>query len=148
MVEKGGIADSGNLVSLINKPFIALGETVEILATFQNAGQRAVAAQFKGTIRKDDTIVKLIETEEVIVPAGQSVDIPILFTPYEAGRYVLSGRVVYNKKLTFEKNTIINVSALEEKERTWLPLLLYLVIIITIIFLLRKIVKERRRREF
>jgi hypothetical protein len=149
VVEKGGIADSGTLVSLINKPFATLGETIEVLANFQNGGNRAVSAQFKGTVRKDDTIVKLIETEEVIVPAGQTIDIPILFTPYEAGRYVLSGRVVYNKKLTFEKNTVINISPREEADnRNWLPLLIYLVIIITIVFLLRKIIKERRRREF
>ncbi|HLD87133.1 MAG TPA: hypothetical protein VJB12_03635 [Candidatus Nanoarchaeia archaeon] len=146
MVEKGGIADSGALLAIINKPFITLGETVEILATFENSGQRAVSAQFKGAIRKDDSIVKLIETSELIVPAGQKVDIPILFTPFEAGRYVVSGRVVYNKKLTFEKNSVINVSPREEEERSWLPLLLYLIIIITIVFLLRKIVRERRRR--
>ena len=149
IVEKGVIADSGVLNSLINKPWISLGETVEALANFQNTGQRAVDAQFKGTIRKDDSIVKIVETEQLLVPAGEVVDFPILFTPYEAGRYVLSGRVVYNKKLTFEKSTVINVLPPGEEPQTenWLALLLYLILIITILFLLRKIAKKRKEKK-
>jgi hypothetical protein len=149
IVERGAIIDSGVLNSLMSRPWITLGETIEILANFQNNGQRAVDAQFKGTIRKDDSIVKLVETDEILVPPGEVVDFPILFTPYEAGRYVLSGRVVYNKKLTFEKSAVINVLAPEEepKVENWLALLMYLILIITILYLLRKIAKRRRERK-
>jgi hypothetical protein len=149
IVEKGAIADVGVLHSLINKPWITLGETVEVLANFQNSGGRSVDAQFKGTIRKEDTIVKIIETEELIVPSGEIVDFPILFTPYEEGRYVLSGRVVYNKKLTFEKSTVINVLSPDDasKSENWLALLLYLILIITILYLLRKIAKKRKEKQ-
>jgi hypothetical protein len=149
ILERGAIADSGVLNSLINKPWINLGETVEVLGNFQNNGQRSVNAQFKGTIRKEDSIVKLVETDEFLVPAGESVDFPVLFTPYEPGRYVLSGRVVYNKKLTFEKSTIINVVSSEEKPvvENWLALLIYLILIITILFLIRKIAKKRKEKQ-
>ena len=41
-------------------------------------------------------------------------DFNIFFTPEEQGRYVISGRVVYNKKLTFEKSSILNVQPSEE----------------------------------
>ncbi len=149
IVEKGAIADSGVLHSLLNKPWINLGETVEVLAEFQNTGKRSVDAQFKGAIRKDDSIVKIIETDQLIVPPGETVSFPILFTPYEEGRYVLSGRVVYNKKLTFEKSTIINVmqQGVEPQTESYLALLLYLMLIITILYLLRKIVKKRREKQ-
>ena len=150
VVEKGGISDKGELKEIINKPWAYTKETVQITARFQNSGERAVTAQFKGAIRLDDRIVRLVETDEVIVPAGEISDFDIFFNPEQPGRYTLIGRVVYNKKLTYEKGTVINVNASPEEETQkkleLLPLIVYLIIIATITFIIRKIMKERKKR--
>jgi hypothetical protein len=148
VVEKGGIVDKGTLSGILNKPSALVGETIEFVAKFVNNGKRAVNAKFKGTIRLEDKIVKVIETEEIIVPAGETGDISIFFTPEEPGRYSLTGRVVYNKKLTFEKGASLDVNKIEEEKKKFeiLPLILYVTIIITILFIVRKIMKERRKK--
>ncbi|MBI3027832.1 hypothetical protein HYY70_07010 [Candidatus Woesearchaeota archaeon] len=147
IVEKGAIADNGDLIEIRNKPWALTSETVQITAKFQNSGKRSVTAKFKGAIRLEDKIVRLIETEEVIVPSGETSDFDIFFIPEIPGRYTLTGRVVYNKKLTFEKGSVLNVNPAPEviavKRFQFLPLFLYLIIIITILFILRVIIKEK-----
>lgn len=147
VVEKGGIIDNGVLKSIFNKPWVAVGEPVEFIIKFANQGKRDVSAIFKGTIRLNDKIVEVIETEEVIVPAGKEEDISVFYTPIESGRHVLSGRITYNKKLTFEKSSILNVEVSGEVKESFniFPLLLYLIIVITILFIIRKILKEKRK---
>lgn len=151
IVEKGGIIDKGYIGDILHKPWVFTGETVEIKVQFVNQGPRSVNAKFKGNIRLDDRIVKIIESEEIIVPSGENGDFIIYFTPETAGRYVLSGRVMYNNKLTFEKGSVINVNDAprEEKEEGFeiLPLLVYVILIITILFIIRKILKESRRKK-
>lgn len=151
IVEKGGIVDKGYIGDILHKPWAYTGETIEIIVRFVNQGERSVNSKFKGNIRLDDRIVKIIETEEVIVPSGQNGDFVVYFTPETSGRYVLTGRVVYNNKLTFEKGSVINVNDAprEEKEKGFdiLPLLIYVVIIITILFIIRKILKESKRKK-
>ncbi|MEK6946641.1 MAG: hypothetical protein AABX32_03455 [Nanoarchaeota archaeon] len=149
VVEKGGIVDKGDLKEIINKPWAYTNETIQIKAKFENSGKRSVSAKFKGVIKLDDRVVKLIETEEIIVPAGQTSDFDLFFQPEAPGRYVLTGRVIYNKKLTFEKGTVLNVNTPPEEEKktnlTLLPLLIYATIIVTILFIMRKIFKEKTK---
>lgn len=148
VVEEGGIIDKGELKEIFNQPWVIVGETVEFIAKFINNGKRAVTAKFKGSIRLDDKITEIIETEEIIVPSGETGDFSIFFAPEKPGRYTLTGRVVYNKKLTFEKSTTLNVNPLPEKEKEFsiLPLVLYITIIVTILFIARKIIKERKKK--
>jgi hypothetical protein len=149
VVEKGGIIDKGELIGIINKPWAYTNETIQITAKFQNSGKRSVTAKFKGAIRLNDKIVRLIETDEVIVPIGETTDFDIFFAPELAGRYTLTGRVIYNKKLTFEKGTVLNVNPAPEdivKKFSFLQLLIYVAIIVTILFIVRRIIKEKRKK--
>lgn len=147
VVERGEIADKGTFSGILNNPSATIGETVEFIAKFVNNGKRAVNAKFKGSARLEDKIVQIIETDEIIVPAGEVGDISIFFTPEKPGKYTLSGRIVYNKKLTFEKGTVLTVNPGEgEKKFEILPLALYTIIAVTILFLVRKIVKGKRRK--
>jgi len=151
VVEKGSLIDRGELTKLSSKVWAFVGEPVQITAEFHNTGERNVFARFKGTITLDEQVVKVIDTEELQIPPGESVDFTDFFTPKSPGRYVISGKVIYNKKFTYEKGTILNVNpATETKNETnyekAILLLIYLVVIITIIFIARKIIIERRRK--
>ena len=147
VVEKGGIIDQGELKEILNKQSAFTNETVQITARFQNTGKRSVTAKFKGAIRLDDKIVKLIETDDVIVPAGETSDFDIFFTPQNPGRYTINGRIIYNKKITFEKGSAFDVNAAigseTPKKIPFFPLLIYVAMIITILFIVRKIIKEK-----
>ena len=55
--------------------------------------------------------------DEIEVPSKTTADLISYFTPKDSGRYVISGRVLYNKKLTFEKSSILNVNYAPTTER-------------------------------
>jgi hypothetical protein len=147
VVEKGGIIDKGILEQVTNKVWAYVEEPIEITATFRNTGPRIVTAQFRGSIKLDDKIAQVIESEEVDVESGESVDLTSFFTPETSGRFVVTGRVYYNKKLTFEKGSIINVNPKtdEKSNPRFILLLIYLLILITIVFIARRIIKERQK---
>lgn len=147
IVEKGGIVDKGELVQISNKPWAYVGETVQINMLFQNLGVRTVTAYFKGNIRKDDKIVEVIQTEEIDVPSSESMNFFTYFTPEKPGRYIISGRVIYNKKLTYEKGSVLNVNPVPKEPRRigLIQLLIYIIIVVTIMYLVRIIIKEKRK---
>ena len=152
--EKGGVADRGELRYITNKAWAFVGETVSITALFQNIGERVAYAKFQGDIRLDDKVVKVIETEEAEVPKGETRNFDIYFSPEKEGRYVITGKVAYNKKVTFERSSILNVNPSEvadEEESSgdrMGALLIYLILIVTILFIIRKIIKEKKKRWF
>ncbi len=151
VVEKGGIADSGQFIEIKNKLWAYTNETVQFVARFQNTGSRAVNAKFKGVIRHENKIAQVIETQEIIVPPGEIADLDIFFSPPSPGHYTIDGRIIYNKKLTFERGSILNVNppltSEQVKEYSFIPLLMYLLIIITILFILRKIIKDGQKKK-
>lgn len=148
VVNPGDIVDNGILKDIIHQPWMTIGQTMEIIVEFVNTGPRSVNAKFNGAIRLDNKIVQVIETDEQIVESGQTAEFPVYFTPDEPGRYSLNGKALYNKKLTFEKGSVINVVPAEGAEQpkgyNALPLLIYIIILVTIIFIVRKILRERK----
>ncbi len=147
IVEPGQIADRGELISLRNKKAAEVGEPVSVIAQFENGGARSVTARFKGTARIDDQVVEVLESEQFTVGPGTRQDIEFFYTPESPGRHLISGRVHYNNKITFERGSILNVKPVgESTELAFLPLLLYVVMAITILFLVRLIVLGRKKR--
>jgi hypothetical protein len=151
ILEKGAIADNAELLEVRTKPWVSVGEIVPIIATFRNNGQRSVFASFRGKITLNDQIVNVIGTEEVQVSSGQVVNFTSFYTPKQPGKYVVSGRVYYNRKLTYEKGTVINVIPRTEKPAVvpqglrLIPIIMYTIILIIIIILLSKIRRKRVR---
>lgn len=147
VIEKGGIADKGELTELSTPGKVTVGEPVPITALFYNKGTRVVTAQFKGAVKKDKKVVAAIESEEIAVESGKVEKLVAYFVPKEPGTYTITGRVIYNRKLTFEKNANF---VTEKGERKQLPaylspLIIYAILIITALFLIRKI-RERKRK--
>ncbi|MBW2970698.1 hypothetical protein KY320_00905 [Candidatus Woesearchaeota archaeon] len=142
--ERGEIVDQGVLKGVSGKVWAFVGEIIPIKATFQNTGERSVEAKFKGNVILDEQIVELLESESLRVQPDETVDFTTYFTPKEAGRYIVSGRVLYNSKLTFEKSTIINVNYPSGLQGlNMIPILLYVLILGIILFLFYKIRKEK-----
>ena len=144
--EKGTIVDKGVFERLSNDVWTYTGDPVEIIATFRNSGPRIVTAKFKGTVKYGGKVMEVIESDEFDVESSKVMDISSYFTPLIPGRYVVSGRIIYNKKLTFEKGNIINVTDKEGAGQNLFLLLIYLFLLVSIWFLFRKIMKERKNR--
>ncbi|MBM3200716.1 hypothetical protein FJZ53_07290 [Candidatus Woesearchaeota archaeon] len=146
VMEKGSLRADGVLRSLSSKVWTTIGENVPIYAIFQNTGQKEVSAKFKGKIQRGETIVKVLESEELEVPVGETMNFTMFFKPEEAGRHVISGRVFYDKKRTYEVSSIVNVLP-PEKKKISARYVVYLVIIIIIIFLMWKIRRSNAKKK-
>lgn len=150
VLRKGSLSATGVLDQVKNNVWVEVGETVPVIAVFRNTGKKLVSAVFKGKIQLDDKIIQTLESEELEVPVGETVDFEMFFIPKEAGKYVVSGRVFYENKRTFEMSSIINVNPAEKKiaEKEGIkikPLLVYAVMIVIIAFISIKIRKERKK---
>ena len=64
------------------------------------------------------------------------------------GRYIVTGRVIYNNKLTFEKGTVINVNYRQITKHIvkfkLLPIIIYIILLGLILFLILRIRKRRK----
>jgi hypothetical protein len=121
------------------------------LPMFHNTGGRKVIARFKGEIKnlKTDKIVQVLESDPLEVASGETTEFILYFTPKEAADYQVSGRVIYNNKITFnEQSKIIKVVPGEAIQLNWiLYLILYLIIGLVILILIGKIRKAQRKKK-
>ncbi len=145
VIEKGGVSDKGDLINIENPVWAKAGDIVPIDAVFRNLGSRVVSAKFKGTINSGENIFKIIDTDPLDVMPGETVKLRTYFNPTRDGQYVITGRVLYNKKLTFDRSSILNVNPSGTPPSTggafnWSIILIILaVVIIVLVFLvLRK----------
>ncbi len=143
--DKGTIVDSGEFIRIDNKPWAKVGEVVPIIATFKNTGQRTVSAKFKGVVVSENKIIETIDSEFYDIAPGQIGNITVYFTPKQYGQYFISGRILYNNKLSFEKGSVLNVNegVVEQEGFNWLYVLIIIIMIIVILLLLIRIRKKK-----
>lgn len=157
VIERGGVSDKGELIRIQNEPWAKTGDIVPIDAIFKSLGSRVVSAKFKGTITSGEEIFKIIDTDSLDVFPGETVELRTFFNPVQEGQYIVKGRVLYNKKLTFEKSSVLNVNPSgkppdEGKGLSfgWSAILVVLVIVIIILIILvvrrKKSLKHRHKK--
>ncbi len=150
VVEKGGIADTGELIGIRANDIIRTNEPTPIVPLFHNTGTRSVLAQFKGEVRnlKTDKIAQVLESDKLEIPPGESTEFLMYFTPKDAADYQISGRVTYNNKITFnEQSRIIKVVEGEPFRFSWIfYIILYLIVGLVILILIGKIRKAQRKK--
>jgi len=151
IVGKGQIADSGLLVGIRTNEFSYSNEPMPIVPVFRNQGNRKVLAQFKGEIRdlETDKIVQILESEQLEVDPKGMIEFKMFFIPDKESEYQISGRVVYNNKITFDEHSkVVKVIKSESKGLSWiLFFILYIIIGFLILILLGKIRKARKKRK-
>jgi hypothetical protein len=146
VLEKGQIADLGELIRIENKPWASTGEIVPITAIFKNNGARVVSAKFKGIITMNNKIVQNLDSDFYDIPPGELTNITVFFTPKSLGQYYISGRVLYNNKLTFEKSSILNVNTGENITDMNMLYVVLIIVILIIILILLIMIKKRKQR--
>ncbi len=151
VLDRGGIADQGELLRVEASPWAETGEIIPIYAVFRNLGSRTVSAKFKGTVttQQEARIVKVIDTDSYNVPPGETARIETFFNPTEPGKYIVAGRVLYNNKLTFQKSTIINVrGSVLRAAGSWNWAIILIIVILLLLILIAKKRRAQRRPRY
>lgn len=150
----GELSVSGTLIQIKNKVWNNVGDNIDIFAVFENSGE-AVTALFKGAIMLDDEIIEVLESGNVEVGKGETIEIPLVFEPKKSGRYIVKGRIHYNNKQTFEKSNVINVNPKDVNyDGTTLDVLpsqtestyIYYIIIGIMILIMLILIRKRNRK--
>jgi hypothetical protein len=144
VLEIGALKADGKLVQILAKTWVDAGETIPISVIFENTGEKNLEAIFRGNIMTGNKIFQILESEErVFVPMGESTIMQFYFTPKTEGKYVISGRVFYDGKRTFEKSAIVNVRPMGFRVSSVSRPIFYGLLFFAILFLLYKIRKEK-----
>ncbi|MBW6442650.1 hypothetical protein K0A97_02605 [Patescibacteria group bacterium] len=144
ILEPGELRAKGIIKGIYTTLWTEVRETVPIEIEFENIGEKNVVARFKGEISLGGRIIRLLESEEIIVPESGTENFTFFFTPEDPGRHIITGRVFYDKKKTFESAAIMNVEK-RGVDPAFLTLFIYGIAILTLIFLIYSIRKEKRR---
>lgn len=142
ILEVGALKANGILTRILVPENASLGETVPIEASFRNTGEKEVDAQFRGSVSKDGKIIQLLESPISKVQIDDIGKFTFYFTPESAGRYVVTGRVYYGGKKTFEKSATVEIIGLGGNP-PYILVLVYVVLLGLIVYLFVKIRKER-----
>jgi len=144
LMAKGSMKIKGELIAIVNEVWVNVNEVVRIDAVFKNTGELPTYAKYKGEVYLGEELVSVLESEELMVAVGETVNLTTYFTPKKSGRYIARGVVFYEKKVTFTKDGIINVLPEESvlmsilSDKVFYILIIILLVIIVIKVLPRK----------
>ncbi|MCK5450082.1 hypothetical protein KAI32_04395 [Candidatus Pacearchaeota archaeon] len=145
ILEEGALRAAGVLEKITVSPWADIDEIVPIFASFKNTGEKPLDAKFKGQITFKNKIIQLLESdEELYVPIDNSSNFQFYFTPKDAGKYIISGKVFYDNKRTYEQSAVLNVKPEQNIFKSIIKTGTYAILILVIITLLFKIRKERK----
>ena len=141
ILDEGSLTAKGTILSIVTKKESEVGETIPIEIGFRNTGEKEVSARFVGQVSQAGKIVKVLESENIIVPIDSNEKFNFYFKSTEEGKYVISGRVIYDSKKTFEKSEVIEVVSSGINSTKYA----YFVFVIIIGMLLYNIHKEKNK---
>jgi hypothetical protein len=142
----GSLYANGEILFIVGRKNASIGETVPFFTLFKNTGEKEFSARFRGQISLDGSPVQVIESEEIMVYPGEVTNFSFFFTPEKRGKYIVGGRVFYEKKRTFESTTSIDVYS---KSSIFNDIIFYVIILLVIMFLIVVfLVIDRERRRY
>lgn len=94
----GSLSRQGELTDILIQGEQAPGNLLKIRAYFQNTGDIEANAKFKAEIFKDDSLIDIIESDELTVEKNEKIVLESYFKPVEEGEYVIKGKVVFGGK--------------------------------------------------
>lgn len=109
ILEEGAMKANGVLLNILSKAVAKRDETVPFEVGFKNIGEKSVSAYFKGQATYNGKVVQLFETEKMDVMVDSIENFNFFFTPTKSGKYIISGRIYYDGKRTFEGSRVLEV---------------------------------------
>jgi hypothetical protein len=145
VLEEGTLTAKGVLLGIANKKIANISETVPISAKFKNNGEKELESQFSGKITLGKEIIQIIDTPQAKVSVGEEHSFDFFFTPKKKGEYIISGRVIYNGKRTFESSSTLEVIGSDFSLKTVIFSIAYAIVIFLILIFIYRIIKEKRK---
>ncbi|MCD6547280.1 MAG: hypothetical protein J7K22_01860 [Nanoarchaeota archaeon] len=90
------------------KEWAKIGDVVKVTAVFKNEDVDSVA-QFKCEIIYNGEIIKVLESDKVLVKNGEEANLSVYFEPKLIGKYYVNGYVVYGNKISETKEASFTV---------------------------------------
>ncbi|MCW8965913.1 MAG: heme exporter protein CcmD [Candidatus Pacearchaeota archaeon] len=109
ILKEGSLSANGVLLDILTRREGFVKETIPIEVGFKNTGEKEVEAYFEGEISVGGKIVQVLESEKILVPMSEIEKFNFYFTPNSVGKYIISGRIFYSGKKTFESSTAIDI---------------------------------------
>lgn len=145
VLEEGALRAAGILESINVIPWADVDDIVPISISFKNTGEKPLDAKFSGKVMYNNKVIQLLESDEPLsVPIGKKSDFEFYFTPRNPGRYIISGRVFYDSKRSYEQSAVLNVRRGKITFGDVLKFAIYIVLFAIIIVLISKIHKQRK----
>lgn len=161
LLERGALRVKGSLVSVTAGAWAEAGDLVELAATFSNEGEMITLAKARFEIYSTETpnatLIEVLDSEEVRVEIGETMDLNAYYRPSEPGTYEIRGIVFYSMKITDEKTTLLNVrpkpveEVVEEEEAQMsfdfiVPLAIIAAALLALLFFKKRSAKGRKKR--
>jgi len=145
VLEEGALRAAGVLERIVVSPWADIDEIVPVAVNFKNTGEKPLEAKFVGKVMFKNKIIQLLESEDpMYVPIDNQTNFQFYFTPRKAGKYIISGRVFYDNKRTYEQSAILNVNPDSNILKSLAKSASYIILITIILALLFKIRNERK----
>jgi hypothetical protein len=100
LLPTGSLTRAGALTGITLEGNLATGSLVAVVAEFANTGQIDTRAKFLGEVYCDGELVDTIESEEMLVPVGNTNTLKSYLRLENPGTYKISGYVYYEGKQT------------------------------------------------
>jgi len=111
LLPTGTLTRAGELTGITLEGNSATGSLVAVVAEFVNTGQIDTRAKFIGEVYCDGELVDAIESEEMLVPVGNTETLRSYVRLENPGAYEISGYVYYEGKQTEIKEVFFTATA-------------------------------------
>lgn len=109
LLPTGTLTRQGELISIYTEDEPSVGRWIKILGTFKNTGLIDTNAKFTGEVYIDGNRADIINSDELLVPVGETTDLTIFLNIETPGDYLIKGHALYDGKTTDTKELSIDV---------------------------------------
>ena len=110
LLPTGTLTRKGDLTGISTGDEPAVGRFIKILATFKNTGAIDTNAKFAGELYLDGNRADIINSDELLVPVGETTNLTAYVKIETPGNYVIKGHVLYDGKTTDTEELSLDTS--------------------------------------
>jgi len=111
ILPRGTLTRRGELINLSYSGEPTKGNIIKILAEFKNTGEVETNAKLIGEVYRDGKLVETIESDEILVLKGETVQFTTYLKINDMGKYMLKSYILYETNKTAVKTVSFEVGA-------------------------------------
>ena len=100
ILERGSLTRTGDIKELYIENEPVVGIYIKIHATFENTGEIESDVQFKGEVYKNDNLIDIVTSDEILLLPGETETLTSYYKINEPGIYKIRGIILFSGKQT------------------------------------------------